>query len=69
MVACRRSYEVACKMLSGEILYRKGLYDEAYSDLREGVVLEENLPFDEPWGIYFYFIYFLFCTFIFIIIF
>jgi hypothetical protein len=56
MVSCRRSYEVASKMISGEILYRKGLFEEAFIDLREGVILDDNLPFDEPWGNKLYFL-------------
>jgi tetratricopeptide (TPR) repeat protein len=41
---------VADAMLTGEILYRKGAFDEAFDHLRRAVVLEDTLPYDEPWG-------------------
>ena len=37
-------------MLRGEIAYRKGHHDLAFDHLREAVELEDNLPYDEPWG-------------------
>ena len=37
-------------MLRGEILYRKGDYDGAFAALRRSVELDDNLPYDEPWG-------------------
>jgi Tetratricopeptide repeat. len=42
--------KVASAMLDGEIEYRKGDYDEAFSRLREAITLEDELPFAEPWG-------------------
>ncbi|MEX0284536.1 MAG: tetratricopeptide repeat protein [Paracoccaceae bacterium] len=42
--------EIAKQMARGEIEYRKGNYDIAYDHLRRGVELEDNLPYDEPWG-------------------
>ncbi|MEM7170887.1 MAG: tetratricopeptide repeat protein [Pseudomonadota bacterium] len=42
--------DIAAEMLRGEILYRKGDYDEAFAALRRAVVLEDDLPYDEPWG-------------------
>ncbi|KAJ6189200.1 hypothetical protein N7519_004108 [Penicillium mononematosum] len=42
--------KVASAMLDGEIGYRKGDYDEAFSRLREAITLEDELPFAEPWG-------------------
>ncbi|KAJ9643165.1 hypothetical protein H2204_002060 [Knufia peltigerae] len=41
---------VASAMLEGEIAYRQGHFDEAYSWLREAVRLDDSLPYDEPWG-------------------
>ncbi|MEP2715678.1 hypothetical protein [Pseudophaeobacter sp.] len=42
--------EIAREMLRGEIEYRKGSYDQAYDHLRRSVQLDDNLPYDEPWG-------------------
>lgn len=42
--------EIAREMLRGEIEYRKGNYDLAYAHLRCSVDLDDNLPYDEPWG-------------------
>ncbi len=42
--------EIATEMLRGEILYRKGEYDEAFAALRRSVAIDDNLPYDEPWG-------------------
>jgi tetratricopeptide (TPR) repeat protein len=41
---------VADKVLEGEIAYRKGEHDRAFALLREAVVLDEGLNYDEPWG-------------------
>jgi tetratricopeptide (TPR) repeat protein len=49
-VLCLDQLAVAEAMLEGEIEYRKGNYDLAYSRLRDAVELEDNLPYDEPWG-------------------
>lgn len=43
-------FEIAREMLRGEIEYRKGNYDLAYAHLRCSVDLDDNLPYDEPWG-------------------
>lgn len=37
-------------MLDGEIAYRRGEYDTAFSYLREAVRRDDSLPYDEPWG-------------------
>ncbi|KAJ6120895.1 Tetratricopeptide-like helical [Penicillium sp. IBT 18751x] len=37
-------------MLDGEIAYRSGNYDYAFSRLRDAVDRDDNLPYDEPWG-------------------
>jgi tetratricopeptide (TPR) repeat protein len=41
---------VAAAMLDGEIEYRKGRYDSAWSHLRHAIELDDGLPYDEPWG-------------------
>ena len=41
---------VAEAMLEGELSYRKGDFDEAFAYLRHSVELDDNLPYDEPWG-------------------
>jgi tetratricopeptide (TPR) repeat protein len=41
---------VAEAMLEGEVSYRKGDFDQAFEHLRESVNLDDNLPYDEPWG-------------------
>jgi tetratricopeptide (TPR) repeat protein len=37
-------------MMMGEIAYRKGNFDIAFARLRKAVELDDNLPYDEPWG-------------------
>ena len=49
-VLCLDQLAVAEAMLEGEIEYRKGNYDFAYRRLRDAVGMEDNLPYDEPWG-------------------
>ena len=46
----QKKLEVAEALLNGEILYRKGMYSDAFVALKKGVDLDDNLPFDEPWG-------------------
>jgi tetratricopeptide (TPR) repeat protein len=41
---------VAGAMLDGEIAYRQGQFDSAFSHLRRAVQLDDDLPYDEPWG-------------------
>lgn len=41
---------VAEEMLNGELEYRRGRFDKAFSHLRRSVELEDALPYDEPWG-------------------
>src|SRR5262249_13577687 len=41
---------VAAEMVKGEIAYRKGRFDAAFTHLRRSVALDDNLPYDEPWG-------------------
>ncbi|MEZ5924034.1 MAG: hypothetical protein R3D57_06580 [Hyphomicrobiaceae bacterium] len=47
---CRDILCVAREMMKGEIAYRRGQYDEAFAHLRKSVELDDNLPYDEPWG-------------------
>jgi tetratricopeptide (TPR) repeat protein len=47
---CTDILAVAGAMLHGEIEYRKGNYDNAFAHLREAQSLDDNLPYDEPWG-------------------
>ena len=49
-VLCLDQLAVAEAMLEGEIEYRKGNYDFAFRRLRDAVVKEDTLPYDEPWG-------------------
>ena len=37
-------------MLEGEIAYRRGEHDAAFAHLRAAALLEDDLPYDEPWG-------------------
>ncbi|KAI2872211.1 hypothetical protein CBS63078_10737 [Aspergillus niger] len=39
---------VASSMLTGELEYRKGNYDTAFSTLREAIKLEDGLPYSDP---------------------
>lgn len=41
---------VGAEMLDGEIDYRAGRFDDAFMHLRRAVELDDNLPYDEPWG-------------------
>ncbi|MDG1423913.1 MAG: hypothetical protein P8P89_00450 [Paracoccaceae bacterium] len=42
--------EIATHMLRGEIAYRQGHFDQAFAQLRQAITIEDNLPYDEPWG-------------------
>jgi tetratricopeptide (TPR) repeat protein len=41
---------VATEMLNGEVEYRKGNFEAAFTHLRRAVEMDDNLPYDEPWG-------------------
>jgi tetratricopeptide (TPR) repeat protein len=41
---------IAEAMLDGEIAYRRGDYEEAWTHLRGAIDLDDTLPYDEPWG-------------------
>ena len=47
---CLDILAVAAAMLAGEIDYRKGDYEAAFSHLRRAVELDDGLPYDEPWA-------------------
>jgi len=47
---CLDILAVAAAMMRGEIEYRKGNHDLAFAHLRRSVELDDNLPYDEPWG-------------------
>jgi tetratricopeptide (TPR) repeat protein len=47
---CTDILAIAAAMLHGEIEYRKGNHDSAFSHLRTAVALDDGLPYDEPWG-------------------
>ena len=47
---CIDLLDVAEQMLDGELEYRKGNYDIAFSHLQIAIELEDALPYDEPWG-------------------
>jgi tetratricopeptide (TPR) repeat protein len=49
-VQCVKLLAIAEQMLDGEIAYRRGQHDIAFAHLRQAVVLEDDLPYDEPWG-------------------
>jgi tetratricopeptide (TPR) repeat protein len=49
-VPCAQLLAIAEEMLEGEIAYRRGAYDAAFAHLRAAVALEDDLPYDEPWG-------------------
>ena len=47
---CQDILVVAAAMLDGELEYRKGNYEAAFSKLCRSVELDDGLPYDEPWG-------------------
>ncbi len=49
-VPCAQLLAIAEQMLEGEIAYRHGDYDAAFARLRAAIALEDDLPYDEPWG-------------------
>lgn len=48
--SCRDILKVAKHMMLGELEYHKGNHEEAFDHLRRSVDLDDNLPYDEPWG-------------------
>lgn len=49
-VPCVQLLAIAEQMLEGEIAYRRGEHDAAFARLRSAIALEDDLPYDEPWG-------------------
>ena len=49
-VQCQQLLAIAEQMLEGEIAYRRGEYDASFARLRAAIALEDDLPYDEPWG-------------------
>ena len=47
---CQSLLAIGEEMLEGEIAYRKGKHDAAFAHLRAAIALEDDLPYDEPWG-------------------
>lgn len=47
---CRDILMVAEQMMLGELAYHKGEHDLAFDHLRKSVEIDDNLPYDEPWG-------------------
>jgi len=47
---CIDMLAIAETMMLGEIEYRKSNFDAAFAYLRKSVELDDNLPYDEPWG-------------------
>ena len=47
---CLDILAIAKEMMTGEVEYRKGNFDQAFAHLRRSVELDDNLPYDEPWG-------------------
>lgn len=47
---CLDILAVAASMLEGELEYRRGNYEKAYAALRKSIEIDDNLPYDEPWG-------------------
>ncbi|MFI1071372.1 hypothetical protein [Streptomyces puniciscabiei] len=47
---CADILAIASAMLDGELAYRKGDHDAAFAALERSIDLDDNLPYDEPWG-------------------
>ncbi|MGV9940623.1 hypothetical protein [Streptomyces sp. NPDC003401] len=47
---CADILAVAAAMLDGELEYRKGRYEAAFAALERSIRLDDDLPYDEPWG-------------------
>ncbi len=48
--SCVDILAIASEMLAGEVEYRRGNHDAAFTHLRRSIELDDNLPYDEPWG-------------------
>lgn len=47
---CADILAIASAMLDGELEYRKGNHAAAFAALERSIELDDNLPYDEPWG-------------------
>ncbi len=47
---CADILAIASAMLDGELEYRKGHHKAAFAALERSIELDDNLPYDEPWG-------------------
>lgn len=47
---CRDILEVGRQMMLGELEYHRGNHKVAFDHLRKSVEMDDNLPYDEPWG-------------------
>ena len=47
---CSDILAIATQMLEGELAYRQGDFDVAFDHLRQSANLDDNLPYEEPWG-------------------
>ena len=47
---CIDILDIARQMMLGELAYRRGEHEAAFAHLRRSVELDDNLPYDEPWG-------------------
>lgn len=46
----RKVLEIGRSMLTGELEYRRGNHDAAFTALRAAVAADDSLRYDEPWG-------------------
>ncbi|WP_367318957.1 tetratricopeptide repeat protein [Streptomyces sp. HUAS ZL42] len=47
---CADILAIASAMLDGELEYRKGNHEAAFAALERSIELDDDLPYDEPWG-------------------
>jgi len=47
---CRDILKIAEHMMLGELAYHKAEHETAFAHLRKSVEIDDNLPYDEPWG-------------------
>ena len=47
---CLDILKVAEQMMLGELEYHRGNHEKAFEHLRKSVEIDDNLPYDEPWG-------------------
>ncbi|MBU2982817.1 tetratricopeptide repeat protein [Lentibacter algarum] len=47
---CQDILKVAEQMMLGELAYHKGEHEAAFDHLRQSVIIDDSMPYDEPWG-------------------